>query len=217
MNRWLPSLLKERGWYCGAAIELTTGLRIIQKRLKNLPKGCLSTTGQPCFQELTSTVIQLRHAAVHRSHLTSEQLLKQVHSAHLLAEALQDIEVKDILGDLHIQVNRCVKQMDHEIGVLEQEARRELLQIEMQRDTLRQSELVLQNSIAQQQIDIPLVVGQELIGSISTMINLQNPNRDRKMKSTVTRYHHTKYTGCDSVVVDEADIESDEDRLRAEL
>jgi hypothetical protein len=42
------------------------------------------------------------------------------------------------------------------MGVMEEEARRGLLRIEMQRDALRQSELVLQTSIAQQQIDIPL-------------------------------------------------------------
>jgi hypothetical protein len=150
MDRWLPSLLKERDWNCGAAIELTTGLRIIKKHLKNLPKGCLNTTGQSSFQELASIVTRLRHAVVHRLHLTSDQLLKQVHSAHLLAEALQDSGAKDILSILYVQVDMCVKQMDHVMGVMEQEARRGLLQIEMQRDALRQSELVLQTSIAQQ-------------------------------------------------------------------
>jgi hypothetical protein len=144
-------------------------------------------------------------------------LLKQVHSAHLLAEALQDSGAKDILGILYGQVDMCVKQMDHVMGVMEQESRRGLLQIEIQRDALRQSELVLQTSIAQQQIDIPLAAGQELIGSISTMINPRSPNRDGEIKSTVTRDQHTRYTGCNSVVLDEADIESDEDRLRAEL
>jgi hypothetical protein len=49
------------------------------------------------------------------------------------------------------------------------------------------------------------------------MINSQSPNRDGEIKSTVTRDQHTRYIGCNSVVVDEADIESDEDRLRAEL
>jgi hypothetical protein len=217
MDRWLPSLLKERGWSCGAAIELTTGLRIIKKHLKNLPKGCLNTTGQSSFQRLTSIVTQLRHAAVHRLHLTSDQLLKQVHSAHLLAEALQDSGAKDMLGILYVQVDRCVKRMDHDMGVMEQEARRGLLQIKMQRDALRQSELVLQKSIAQQQVDIPSAAGQELIGSIDTIINTQSPNRDGEIKSTVSRDQNVKYTGCNSIVVDEADIESDEDRLRAEL
>jgi hypothetical protein len=190
---------------------------MIKKHLKNLPKGCLNTSGQSSFQELTSIVTQLRHAAVHRIHLTSDQLLKQVHSAHLLAKALQDRGAIDILGVIYVQVDKYVIQMNHDMGVIQQEARSVLLQIEMQREALRQRELVLQKSIAQQQIDISSVAGRDLIGSMITITNPQSSDRDGEVKSTLTRDQHSRYTGCNSVIVDETDIESDEDRLRAEL
>jgi hypothetical protein len=217
MGRCLPYLLEERGWDCEAAIELPRGLRMIDKHSKNLPKGCLNPTGQSSFQELTMIVTQLRNAAVHRTHLTSDELLKQVHSAHLLAEALQDSGAKDILGILHVQVNKFIKRMDHDMRIMEREARRGLLHIKMQRDALCQKEEILQKSIAQQQIDIPSAAGKELIELISSMIDPQRSNIDGEIKSTVTCDKHVGYTGCNSVAVDEADIESDEDRLRAEL
>jgi hypothetical protein len=56
MYKWDPSLLQERGWNCGAAVELTKWLHIIKQHLNNLPKECLSTTGQASFGELSSIV-----------------------------------------------------------------------------------------------------------------------------------------------------------------
>ncbi|KAF1346402.1 hypothetical protein EJ07DRAFT_22865, partial [Lizonia empirigonia] len=112
MNQWLPSLLEERGWTCAAAVELTEGVRVIEKHLDILPDNCMDTEQQMCFKETLPCVTQLRHTAVHRRHLTSAELQKQVHSAYMLAEVLQDNECRNKLHTIHLRVDTSVKNMD---------------------------------------------------------------------------------------------------------
>ncbi|KAI1676319.1 hypothetical protein KJE20_14091 [Pyrenophora tritici-repentis] len=195
MKRWLPSLLEKCGWACATAVELTNWVRVIKKHLDTLPSGCMNTEQQKCFEENFPCIIQLRHTAVHRLHLTSVQLLKQVHSAYVLAKVLQDKECKDRLKTIHLRVDTWVKNMDHDMEVMKQEAERRV----------RQLELVLQTTIAQQQNRISSAAGQALINSITTEFKLDHPNAA-----------HAGNTGG-TILVDEDDIESDENRLQTEL
>lgn len=213
---WLPSLLEERGWNCAAAVELTKWLYVIKQHLNILPEGCMSTTQQASFKTNSRTVAQLRHAAVHRLHLESDQLLAQVHSAHMLAEALQDNRRKARLEILHARLEKYVKKMYHDVDKMKEKVDEQVFEIETQREALHQRELLLQRSIARQQIDIPVSAGQALLQSIE---NVFDP-----LESIVTT-PNTSMDTCDehdicissSVTINEADIESDEDQLRAEL
>jgi hypothetical protein len=107
MKRWLPSLLEKRGWTCATAVELTKWVRVIQKHLEILPKGCMNTEQKKCFKKTLTYITRLRHTAVHRLHLTSAELLKQVHSAYMLAEVLQDTECRNRLQTIYLRVDTC--------------------------------------------------------------------------------------------------------------
>jgi hypothetical protein len=206
MNSWLPSLLEERGWTCAAAVELTEGVRVIEKHLDILPDACMNTEQQMCFKETLPCVTQLRHTAVHRRHLTSAEMQKQVHSAYMLAEVLQDNECRSRLQTIHSRVDTWVKNMNHDTKLMEQEAERRV----------RQLELLLQTTIAQQQIKISSAAGQGLIDSITTEFGLYYPNAAAEIKGAFTCDEKIRDTGG-IVLIDEDDIESDEDRLQTEL
>jgi hypothetical protein len=206
MKRWLPSLLEKRGWACAAAVELTSWVRVIKKHLDILPSGCMNTEQQKCFKETLPCIIRLRHTAVHRLHLTSVQLLEQVHSAYILAEVLQDKKCKDRLQTIHLRVDTWVKNMDHDMEVMKQEAERRV----------RQLELMLQTTIAQQQNKISSAAGQGLIDSITTEFRLHHPNATAEINGTFTCDEHARNTGG-TILIDEDDIESDENRLQTEL
>jgi hypothetical protein len=206
MNRWLPSLLEDHGWTCAAAVELTKWLRVIQKRLDILPNGCMDTEQKRCFKRTLPCIIRLRHTAVHRRHLTSAELQKQVHSAYMLAEVLQDDECRNRLQTIHSRVDTWVKNMDRDTEVMKQEAERRV----------RQLELMLQTTITRQQNKISSAAGQGLIDSITTEFRLQHPSAAAEIKGTFTCDEHARNTG-DIILVDENDIESDEGRLRMEL
>jgi hypothetical protein len=199
-------LLEERGWTCAAAVELTEGVRVIEKHLDILPDNCMNTEQQMCFKETLPCVTRLRHTAVHRRHLTSAELQKQVHSAYMLAEVLQDNECTSRLQTIHSRVDTWVKNMDRDTEVMKQEAERRV----------RQLELLLQTTIAQQQNKISSAAGQGLIDSITMGFGLQYANAAAEIKGTFTCDEHARNTGG-IVVIDEGDIESDEDRLQTEL
>jgi hypothetical protein len=206
MKRWLPSLLKKCSWTCAAAVELTKWVRVIKKHLDILPNGCMNTEQQKCFKETLPHITRLRHTAVHRLHLTSVQLLKQVHSAYMLAEVLQDNECRDGLQAIHLRVDTWVKNMDHKTEVMKQEAERRVHQLE----------LMLETTIAQQQNKISSAAGQGLIDSITTEFGLHHPNATAEVKGTLTCDEHARNTGG-ITLIDEDDIESDENRLQTEL
>jgi hypothetical protein len=168
MKRWLSSLLERRGWTCAAAVELTKWVRVIEEHLIILPNICMNTEQQKCFKETLPYITRLRHTAVHRLQLTSGQLLKQVHSAYMLAEVLQDNECRNRLQTIHLKVDAWVKNMDHDTEVMKQEAERRV----------RQLELMLQATIAQQQNKIP------------SPQNLDSTTRMRQQKSRATKALH---------------------------
>jgi hypothetical protein len=206
MNRWLPSLLEKHGWTCATAVELTKWLRVIQKRLDILPNGCMDTEQKRCFKRTLPCIIQLRHTAVHRRHLTSAELQNQVHSAYKLAEVLQDNECRNRLQTIRSRLDTSVKNMDRDTEVMKQEAERRV----------RQLELMLQTTIEQQQNKISSAVGQGLVDSITTEFRLQHPNAEAEIKGTFTCDEHARNTGG-IVLIHEDDIESDEDQLQTEL
>jgi hypothetical protein len=109
----------------------------------------MDTEQQKSFKETLPHITRLRHTAFHRLHLMSVQLLKQVHSAYMLAKVLQDNECRNRLQTIHSRVDTWVKNMDHNTEVIKQEAERRVCQLE----------LMLQTSIALQQNRISSAAG----------------------------------------------------------
>jgi hypothetical protein len=198
-------LLEECGWTCAAAVELTKWVHIIKEHLDVL-RGCMNAEQQKCFKDTLPCAIRLRHTAVHRLPLTSAQLLKQVYSAYILAEILQDNECSHRLHTIYLRVDTWIKNMDRDMEVMKQEAERRVCQLE----------LMLQRTIAQQQNKISSAAGQGLIDSITTEFGLHHPNAAAEGNSTYTCDEYTRSTGG-TMLIDEDDIESDENRLQTEL
>jgi hypothetical protein len=160
------------------------------------------------FQKKTLRhITQLRHTVVHRLHITSVQLLKQVHSAYILAEVLQDNECRDKLQTIHSEVDTWVKNMDHDTEVMKQETERKVRQLEL---------MLQQTTIAQQQNEISSAAGQGLINSITTEFGLHHTNAAAEVKGSLSCDEHARSTGG-IIPIDEGDIESDENQLQAEL
>lgn len=131
-----------------------------------MPNGCIITKQKMRFKGTLPHITRLSHTAFYRLHLASVQLLKQVYSAYMLAEVLQDNECRDRLQTKHSRVDTWVRNMDHDKEVMKQETHRRV----------RQLELMLQTSIAQQQNKISSAAGQGLIDSITTEFGLHHLN-----------------------------------------
>jgi hypothetical protein len=212
VKQWLPSVLEKNRWSCAAAGELTEWLNIIKRHAGNLPNSCISIEGQASLNNIAPAVARLRHTAVHRLHLTSEEFLDQIRSARMLAEVLQDVRSTSTLQALYGRVDIQAKKMQHNISVMQEEVDTTLVQIQKQREELAQKEKRLLSYAAQQNIAIPVETGLALLDSIAP----KKPNTVVVEKQGIGgRDKNAAHTY--SMIVDDDDIESDEDRLQAEL
>ncbi|KAI5368420.1 hypothetical protein J4E82_010784 [Alternaria postmessia] len=77
-------------------------------------------------------------------------------------------------------------------------------------------ELLLNQSMAQQLIDVPVVAGQSLTESMATAFAPGRPGAVGLSKNMVTENERARHNEC-HLTLNDADIESDEDQLQAEL
>ncbi|KAF1936814.1 hypothetical protein EJ02DRAFT_301991, partial [Clathrospora elynae] len=136
VKQWLPSVLEKHSWNCAAAGELTEWLYILRRQARDLPNGCISTEGRASLNNIAPAVARLRHTAVHRLHLTSDEFLDQIYSALILAEVLQDVKSTSTLQALYRRVDTHAKKMDCNIEAVQHEICTTLLQIQRKREAL---------------------------------------------------------------------------------
>jgi hypothetical protein len=212
---WLPSVLEKLGWNCAAAGELTEWLNILREHALDLPERCISTEGRALLNNVAPAVARLRHTAVHRLHLTPEAFLEQIHSACKLAEVLQDARSMSTLQALYRLVDTHAKKMECGVVAIQEEVGAKLDQINKQKEALVQQEHQLLSDAAQRNINIPIAIGQALLDSIAMVLIPDKPIVIMEKRSIGGR--DKSDAQAYDVIFEDDDIESDEDRLQAEL
>ncbi|KAI4641287.1 hypothetical protein J4E93_008166 [Alternaria ventricosa] len=134
----------------------------------------------------------------------------------MLAEALQENTGKARLQTVYVQVDTHVKKMNQDVEAMEQKGRIRITQIQAEKKMLDQEELLLERSLAQQRVDISVATGQALTESIATAFAPGMPGAAAIFESMATEDERATDNGC-HVTINDTDIESDEDQLRAEL
>ena len=210
MERWLPSMLVQHEWTCAAAIELTKSLTIIKTNLDILPADCMDAPTQTLFIEVAPHVAQLRHAAVHRLHLKHDEFLGRIDCAHKLAGILRDLERMSVLQALYTRVHALTKKLEYETKIVKQKADCILSQLSQQRAGIAQKEKQLRDTVARKGSELAAAAGRAILESIEAF----SPTSDSKGTNRRGKAHKSIEPGA---CIDEDDIESDEDRLRAEL
>jgi hypothetical protein len=133
----------------------------------------------------------------------------------MLAEVLQDAGSMSTLQALYRTVDTRAKQMEHDVVAMQQEVHTTLIQIQTEKQELAQREQQVLSYAAQQNIDIPIVIGRALLESINTVPVPGKPTMIAEEQSIGGR--DISAVRAYGVVVEDDDIESDEDRLQAEL
>jgi hypothetical protein len=189
MELWLPSVLKKHGWNCAAAIELTKSLSLVKSCMRDLPDSCMGTAEKASFQQIAPVLVQLRHAAVHRRQLGSDELSHHIWSALKLVEILRHKENMAVLQRLSTQIGIHAKNMDHHVEAMKQHANCTLSQILKEKETLAQKERNLQEFILQQQINISAAAGRVLFDSINAFL----PTRKSRQSEASARSRATNF------------------------
>lgn len=212
VKKWLPSLVQSYGWNCAAACELTKWLHILRKHIKHLPSGFIAADGHASLNGVIRTVSKLRHAAVHRLHLTPQEFLGQIHSAHVLAGLLHDEKTVRKMQDLYAIVNTQARRMEKNALDMQQVVHNTLVDIQRQKESLEMQERQLVSLGAHRKIEILNAAGDALEKSINTLFDDREPELTREKEVIII----PDKDSC-RVVIEEGDIESDEERLQAEL
>lgn len=211
---WLPAVLVESAWTCAAAVELTKWLEIMQKHLKTLPEDCIDESGRAMFKEIRPRLAHLRHSAVHRLHLAPDKVLEEVHAALMLAKTLRDGSCTSKLQALHTRLEETIGQTKHDTEAMQQEVNHAYLAIQRQRKALDRQEQQLRAYAAEQISRISEAADLSLLDCAYVLRDVRGPERGSEQSIQCNK--HSVVSDC-SVCVDEDDIESDEDQLKADL
>ncbi|KAJ5882679.1 uncharacterized protein N7473_011113 [Penicillium subrubescens] len=138
-QKWFPLDIKDHGWDCAEAVELTKWTRLIQEQSSNLPCGSLLLNGSELSTAL-SAVHKIRHTAVHRLLTTARGIDILVVSAMRLTEVLQDTLRTSQLEDLHVDLASKIETMDLQKKALDSCLAQDLENIQLQREQLDQKE-----------------------------------------------------------------------------
>lgn len=200
---WFPSVLGHRAWSCAAALELTKWLYIMNDRIDTLPEACIDEASRAAFKEIRPRLALLRHSVVHRLHLEHGAFLEQIHAALVLTGILRDNSSKSKLQAVYTRLEGIIVKTKHNAEAMQQGVSHELLAMQKQRDELDRKEQQLRAS-ATKQFDVILKeADQSLLGCIDYLLETGRKTGGQPDSS--------------DLYVEESDIESDEDKLQADL
>jgi hypothetical protein len=184
------------------------------KRLDCLPKDCIDEAGRVIFKEIRPRLAKLRHSAVHRLHLGSDEILELFRAALMLTEILHDGSNASKLQAVHDHLEDNIKKTKHDTDAMQQEANHAFLVIQRQREALDRREQQLRASTAEQLSRISEAADQFFLGCIDGLLEIKRLESGSEKGIQCNRYTGSSSCGA---YVNEDDIESDEDQLRANL
>ena len=213
-QEWLPSALLESAWSCAAAVELTKWLQVMEKHVDTLPEACIDDAGRAMFKEIRPCLAHLRHSAVHRLRLGLDEVLEKVHAALKLTRLLRDDSSASKLQEAYTRLKANIDKTKHDSESTRREVNHAILELQRQREALCRKEQQLRAFVMQKLSSISEAADQSLVDCTDSLLDIERPKSGSEQGTQ--RKMHTDDPDC-SVQVDDDDIESDEDQLRADL
>ena len=136
-QKYAPKLLIDKKWDCAEAIELNKWRLAVIRRYGKLPAGAFKRPDHNFHQVLLAGV-KIRHAAVHRLHISAKGLVQMVDVAVKFAETLSDSVRASQLEELFRELKSKVKSQELKKNYLETKLKAELEEIECRREELAQ-------------------------------------------------------------------------------
>ncbi|KAF6814843.1 ubiquinol-cytochrome-c reductase cytochrome c1 [Colletotrichum sojae] len=164
--KWFPELVREKGWECASAVELTKWVKVFKKKLPQLPPHATAPTAGFSVEAALFAVHPLRHTAVHRVSTTAREISSMLHSALRLTETLRDVSRAALLEELASEVDNKIKAMDLSKNVLENRATAQMEEIRLRREALDREEKRLLEDMVQQDREQKALIGRLLESSV---------------------------------------------------
>ncbi|KAH8684278.1 hypothetical protein BGZ60DRAFT_397194 [Tricladium varicosporioides] len=179
--KWLPSLLEENKWDCAEAVELTKWTRILAKRCDKLPSSAIDEDPDMPLKKVLSSIVILRHTAVHRLSTSARGIHKMVQSASRLAQTLGDYSRAAELENLQQEIGSRIRDMELNKNFLENRLDEQLRDIFEQRAELDRREKDAIAMMLRGDQENKLLIGSFLENAINTTFG--QPDKIRPTES----------------------------------
>lgn len=161
-TQWLPTVLLENGWDCAVACELQRWIRIIKSHVAQLPDHAFCGTNTQSLENLARSIPRLRHTAVHRLSLTTNELLQLLTSAVELTVVLHDEVCTEKLRKLHDELKTQIDSIDQGKKRIRDTVRPQLRRIQGMRAGLANREKSLLSEMKQREKQVDDVAVKKL-------------------------------------------------------
>ena len=159
----MPAILKQKGWDCPAAGELTEWVKVLRRQKGNPDVASfLNGPGSTGTNALFQKVCTLRHTAVHRVPTTARGITNLLGSAVKLSRLLQDEQRAEQLDDIRLELDSQIGAMELNKNALEDSVTTELREIQRQREELDRREAELIDGMVDNDLRNKVFVGQLL-------------------------------------------------------
>ncbi|KMU87381.1 hypothetical protein CIHG_05174 [Coccidioides immitis H538.4] len=170
-SKWAPALASERGWDCPEAIELNRWTGNMYYRLKNLPDGALDNRYNSDISSVFASLCGLRHAAVHRLHVSVRGLDDMIHNAIIFTGMIRDTTRECQLNELHLELKRITRSQELHLHFLESRLKDEFTKIRELREELNRREQRALDAMLRENNENRFLVGELLEESFGKVFN----------------------------------------------
>ena len=119
-------MLIQKGWDCPEAIELNKWAFYVMHQHWKLPTHCFASGAKPSIVQKLKSVVNIRHAAVHRLRTTVTGILGMLQSAIDFSHALKDQACEERFTALFAEVEQKKKALELNKNFLESKLQQEL-------------------------------------------------------------------------------------------
>ena len=165
-SKWIPSLLEDENWDCAEAVELTKWNQILEKRWRDLPDEAIDVNIGVSFNTVLFSAHELRDSAVHRRPINGMGIEQLVLNAMKYTRALRDESKSTQLNDLHLELEKRLRDMDINKNLLKYRFEEELQVIAEERAELDRREKDALAKLRQEDREHGLLIGSILEASV---------------------------------------------------
>ncbi|KAI4117455.1 MAG: hypothetical protein LQ341_007665, partial [Variospora aurantia] len=144
---WLPLEMDAQGWHEAESVELTQWTdRFLGPLIPRPP--AIKPIPETILHEVVGETRRLRHAAVHRSPLGANEIVKMLGAAVSLAETLGDSDQAGKIAEMKTQVELGMKDIMHHNSILERRLANQLQDIAHRKAELDRLEASFREAMA---------------------------------------------------------------------
>lgn len=176
-QQYFPQILKEHGWDCTEAVELTEWTRLFCQH----PTQLKENLSRP-LDEVISLLRELRHSAVHRLRKTAAGVERLAENAQIFLEALNDSLRSEKVMLLRREIRSTIEELKRSKDLLEGRLLVQLKEIRVKRTELDKWEKKAKETMVLEDLQNLRDIGEGLENLVETLNSKQSTDSNEPIE-----------------------------------